>query len=75
MSIATFCKFCHFQAEYEHFHLEDSWFSEKFIYIDEGQEYKATFWDVEDVRKSDGIFADENKICLPCQTMRKVPNV
>ncbi len=72
MVLTKFCIYCHFQADYEHFHMEEKWFSEvrDFWDLDDSLQ-REKFWYPEDVRISDGIFADVNQICLPCQAMRK----
>ena len=54
-----FCRYCHFSAEYNHYRIV---LKQRII---SGYNIK------EPNRINDGYFADENKICLPCQCARK----
>jgi len=77
--MTNFCKMCHFESDYEHSH--NIWVSHKEkdvknpidVLDEQGNfkryEYKMKIvWEMEKVK--DGIWTDQNKMCLPCQAMR-----
>jgi len=53
--------------------MENKWFSKNFVYFNEDTRKEETekFWYLEPVSVLDGNWTDENKICLPCQAMRR----
>jgi len=61
-----FCIHCHFRSNYEHFHPERK-LVKKRIWLLGGGTTEIDEWIICQI--SDGIFSDENQICLPCQTM------
>ncbi len=58
---SEFCIFCHFTSTYDHYHSE-KWYK----FSEETQKVVYEWVDV-----FDGNWIDENKICLPCQAMRR----
>jgi len=56
-----FCIYCHFTNNYDHYH-QEKWNR----YNEETEKVEFFMVDV-----FDGNWTDENKICLPCQAMRR----
>jgi len=52
--MTNFCKYCHYDSDYMHYHTE----------------YKIQYGERVEVRVKDGKWTDVNKICLPCQCMK-----
>jgi len=60
-SDSNLCIYCHFPNNYNHYHSEKA-----YHYSEETK--KITYFDVDVL---DGNWTDQNKICLPCQAMRR----
>jgi len=62
--MTNFCIYCHYESDYMHSHQEYKSHLGQSLH---GERMLIWAWE----KILDGKFTDVNKICLPCQTMRK----